>query len=129
MQVHGLGTAYLFFYDGQGHYGLGQDTVYAIQAHVEEAFSEWILHSTHFAISLLSLVEAWQWAVATSNHRWLRGQAENPAPRIPVVTVGESNSSVQLVGSTSQQTGRLTTVEEMVDARPTTHVGTACQHG
>ena len=59
VQVDGLGTACLFFYDKQGHWGLGQDTVYAIQAHVEEAFSEWILHSTHFAISLLPLVEAW----------------------------------------------------------------------
>ena len=40
MQVDGLGTAYLFFYDKQGHHGLGQDTVYAIWAHMEEAFSK-----------------------------------------------------------------------------------------
>ena len=40
MQVDGLGTAYLFFYDKRGHQGLGQDTVYATQAHVEEAFSQ-----------------------------------------------------------------------------------------
>ena len=40
MQVDGPGTAYLFFYDKQGHRGLGQDTVYAIRAHMEEAFSE-----------------------------------------------------------------------------------------
>ena len=59
MQVDGLGTAYLFFYDKQGHWDLGQDTAYAIQAHTEEAFSEWISHSAHFAISLLPLVEAW----------------------------------------------------------------------
>ena len=45
VQVDGLGTGYLFFYDKQGHYGLGQDTTYAIWAHGEEAFSEWILHS------------------------------------------------------------------------------------
>ena len=62
MQVDGLGTAYLFFYDKQGHRGLGQDTAYAIQAHMEEAFSEWISHSAHFAISLLPLVEAWRQA-------------------------------------------------------------------
>ena len=43
------------------------------------------------------------------------------------MTVGESDSSVQLVGSTPQQAGRLTTVEEMVDARPTARAGTACQ--
>ena len=67
MQVDGPGTAYLFFYDKQGHRGLGQDTAYAIRTHMEEAFSEWILHPTHFVISLLPLVEAWQWAVTTSD--------------------------------------------------------------
>ena len=68
VQVDGLGTAYLFFYDRQGHHGLSQDTAYSIRAHVEEAFSEWISHSTHFAVNLLPLVEAWQQAVATSDH-------------------------------------------------------------
>ena len=67
LQVDGPGTAYLFFYDKQGCHGLGQDTVYAIRAHMEEAFSEWILHSAHFAISLLPLVEAWWWAVIASD--------------------------------------------------------------
>ena len=42
MEVDGLGTAYLFFYDKQGHQGLDQDTTYVIQAHMEEAFSGWI---------------------------------------------------------------------------------------
>ena len=60
VQMDGSETAYLFFYDKQGHWGLGQDTVHAIQAHAEEAFSEWISHSAHFTISLLPLVEAWQ---------------------------------------------------------------------
>ena len=36
---------------------------------------------------------------------------------------------MQLVGSTPQQAGRSTTVEETVDARPATHVGTARQGG
>ena len=129
VQFDGLGTAYLFFYDRQGHHGLSQDTTHAIRAHVEEAFSEWISHSAHFAISLLPLVEAWQWAVAASDHQWLRGWAENPALKIPVMTAGESDSSVQLVGSTPWQTGRSTTVEETVDTRPATHVGMACQRG
>ena len=123
MEVDGPGTAYLFFYDKQGHRGLGQDTVYAIRAHVKEAFSECISCSTHFTISLLPLVEAWWQADATSNHQRLRSWAENPTPRIPVVTVGESDSSVQLVGSTPQQAGRSTTVEEMAEARHTTHAG------
>ena len=125
MQVDSPGTAYLFFYDKQGHRGLGQDTAYVIWAHMKEAFSEWILRSAHFAISLLPLVEAWQWAVAASDCRRLRSWAENPAPRIPVVTAGESDSLVQLVGSTPQQAGRLTTVEETAKARLTTCAGAA----
>ena len=40
VQVDGLGIAYLFFYNKQGHWGLGQDAVDAVQTHVEEAFSE-----------------------------------------------------------------------------------------
>ena len=123
MQVDGPGTAYLFFYDKQGHRGLGQDTAYAIWAHVEEAFSGWISHSSHFTISLLPLMEAWQQAVAASNHRRLRSRAENPAPSIPVVNAGESNSFVQLVGSAPQQAGRSTTVEGTTEARLTTHAG------
>ena len=38
MQVDSPGTAYLFFYDRQGHCGLGQDTTHVIWAHMEEAF-------------------------------------------------------------------------------------------
>ena len=60
VQMNGPGTAYLFFYDKQGCQGLGKDTIYAIRAHVEEAFSGWILCSAHFTISLLPLVEAWR---------------------------------------------------------------------
>ena len=67
MQVDGQGTAYLFFYDKQGHRGLRQDTVHAIQTHMKEAFSEWILHLAHFTISLLPLMEAWQQVVAASD--------------------------------------------------------------
>ena len=59
VQVDGPGTAYLFFHNKQGHRGLGQDAADAVQTHMEEAFSEWISHSTHFTISLLPLMEAW----------------------------------------------------------------------
>ena len=38
MQVDGLGSAYLFFYDKQGHRGLSQDTAHVIRAHMEEDF-------------------------------------------------------------------------------------------
>ena len=68
VQVDGPGTAYLFFYDKQGHQGLGHDATDVVQTHVEEAFSEWISCSAHFNISLLPLMEAWQWSVAASDH-------------------------------------------------------------
>ena len=60
VQVDGPGIAYLFFYDKQGHWGLGQDATHAVQTQMEEAFSEWISHSAHFTVSLLPLMEAWQ---------------------------------------------------------------------
>ena len=56
-------------------------------------------------------------------------KAENPAPSIPVVTTGESDCSVQLVGSAPQQAGRASAVEEMAEARLAAHAGAACPHG
>ena len=123
VQVDGPGTAYLFFYDKQGHWGLGKDTVHAIRAHMEEAFSEWISHSAHFIISLFPLMEVWQQVVAASDHQRLRSQVENPVHSIPVVNAGESDSLVQLVGSAPQQAGRASTVEEAAETRLTSHAG------
>ena len=60
VQVDGPSTAYLFFYDKQGCWGLGQDATDAFQTHVEEAFLEWISCSTHFNISLLPFMEVLQ---------------------------------------------------------------------
>ena len=67
VQVDGPGTAYLFFYDKQNHWGLGQDAMNAVQTHVEEAFSEWISCCPHFSISLLPLMEVWWQSVAASD--------------------------------------------------------------
>ena len=67
--------------------------------------------------------------VAASNCCRLRSQAENPASSLPVVNAGESDSSVQLVGSAPQQAGRSSTVKEMDEARLTTCAGTAHLHG
>ena len=67
VQVDGPSTAYLFFYDKQGHQGLGQETMDAVQTHMEEAFSEWISCSAHFNISLLPLMKAWQQSVPASD--------------------------------------------------------------
>ena len=125
VQVDGPGTAYLFFYDKQGCWGLSQDTAHAIWAHVEEAFLEWILRLAHFTISLFPLMEAWWQVVAVSNCQRLRSRAKNPVDGIPVVNEGESDSSVQLVGSAPQQAGRATTVEGMTEARFTSCTGAA----
>ena len=106
VQVDGPGTAYLFFYDKQGHWGLGQDAVDAVRTHVEEAFSEWISCSAHFNISLLPLIEAWWQSVAASNHQRLRSWAENSVHNMPVGAAWESDSSSLLVGSATQQARR-----------------------
>ena len=125
VQVDGPGTAYLFFYDKQGCRGLGQDATDAVQTHVEEAFSEWILHSAHFNISLLPLMEAWQQSVAVSDHRRLRSQAENSAHNTSAGAAREFDSSSQLVGSTPQQDGRTSRMEERTEARLTPRTGAA----
>ena len=125
VQIDGPCIAYLFFYDKQGHQGLGQDAAHAVRAHVEEAFSEWISHSAHFTISLFPLMEAWWRSVAASDHQRLRGQAENPVHNIPVVAARGSDSLSQLVGSAPQQVRRASGVEEVTEARLTTHTGAA----
>ena len=130
VQVDGLGIAYLFFYDKQGHQGLGQDAMDAVQTRMEEAFSEWISCSTHFTISLSPLMEVWWQSVAASDCQRLRGQAENPVHNTPVVAARESDSSSQLVGSAPQQVRRASRVGEVTEARLTTHMGQCnCMEG
>ena len=102
VQVDGPGTAYLFFYNKQGHWGLEQGATDAIRAHMEEAFLEWILHSAHFNVSLLPLMEAWQWSITASDCQRLRNRAENLTHNAPVGVVWESDSLSQLVGSAPQ---------------------------
>ena len=123
VQVDGPGTTYLFFYNKQGHQGLGQDAMDAVQTHMEEAFSEWISHSAYFNISLLPLMEAQQWSVASSDHRRLRNQVENSAHNMPVGAARESDCSSQLVGSAPQPARRASGVGEVTEARLTTHMG------
>ena len=129
MQVDGPGTAYLFFYDKQGHRGLEQEAVDAIQTHVEEAFSEWISCSAHFSVSLLPLMEAWQWSIAASDHWRLRSWAKNPTHNAPVGAAQESDSSSQLVGSAPQQDERTSGVGKRTKTRPIAHAGTVHPHG
>ena len=125
VQVDGPGIGYLFFYDEQGRRGLGQDAAHVVQTHMEKAFSEWISHSAHFTISLLPLMEAWWQLVAASDRQRLKGQGENPVHNMPVAAARESDSLSQLVGSAPQQVGRTSGVEEVTEARLTTHTGAA----
>ena len=129
VQVDGPGTAYLFFYDKQGHWGLEQGATDATRTHVEEAFSEWISHSAHFNVSLLPLMEAWWQSVTASDHQRLRSRAKNPTHNAPVGAAWESDSLSQLVGSAPQQDGRTSGIGERTEARPIGHTGAACPHG
>ena len=88
-------------------------------------FLEWISCSAHFNISLLPLMEAWQWSVAASDHRRLRSWAKNPAHNAPVGEAWESDSSSQLVGSAPQQDGRTSGMGKRTEARLATHTGAA----
>ena len=78
-----------------------------------------------FTISLFPLMGLWWQVVAASNRRRLRSRAENPIHSIPVVNAGESDSSVQLVGSAPQQAGRATAVERVAEARLASCTGAA----
>ena len=120
VQVDGPSTAYLFFYDKQSHRGLGQDATDAVRTHMEEAFSEWISCSAHFSISLLPLMEAWQWSVTASNRQRLRSWVENSTHNMPVGAAWESDSSSQLVGRAPPQDGRTSRMGERTEARLTT---------
>ena len=95
---------------------------------MEEAFSEWILHSAHFTISLFPLWEAWQQVVVTSDCQRPRSQVENLVPNIPVMNAGESDSLGQLVGSTPQQPGGANAVKGAADARLALQTGDVQPH-
>ena len=57
IQVDGPGTAYLLFFNKQGHKGLTLKAAQTLRTHVGEAFTEWISHSAHFVVILLPLAE------------------------------------------------------------------------
>ena len=99
IQVDGPGTAYLFFFDKQGHRGLALDAAQTLRTHVEEAFAEWISHSAHFAVIPLLLVEGWCQAVAASEQHQQRSRVEYQGhPALNPIT-SESASTPLLVGS------------------------------
>ena len=112
VQVDSPGTAYLFFYDKQGCWGLKQDAVETLQAHVEEAFSEWISHFAHFVIILLLLVEGWQRAMAASDRHCQRSRVEYPNCLVPHMVSSESDSTPLLVGSAPPSAAQMGKGEE-----------------
>ena len=96
VQVDGPGVAYLFFLD---YRGLKHDASQTFRMHVVEAFSEWIFHSTHFAVIPLPLAEGWLQAVATSERHWQRSRVEHPDCPMHNLISSKSDSTLQLVGS------------------------------
>ena len=99
VQVDGLGMAYLFFYDKQGHKGLKQEVMENLWVHVAEAFSEWISHSAHFMAILLPLAEGWRRAMATLDRWCPRSRVEQQDHPVLHGSSSESDSTPQLVGS------------------------------
>ena len=112
VQVDSPGTAYLFFYDKQGHRGLQQDVAENLRTHVMEAFSEWISHSAHFIVILLPLAEGCWRAMATLD-RWHQGSwVEHLDCPVPCVMSSESDSTPPLVGGTLPSTAQIGQLEE-----------------
>ena len=89
IQVDGLETAYLFFFNKQGRHRLTHEAAQGMQAHIEEAFLEWISDSAHFAVNPLPLTEGCQ------------GLA------ILALASSESDSIPQLIGSAPPSAVRL----------------------
>ena len=59
VQVDGPGTAYLCFFNKQGHKELTLEAAQTIRTHVGEVFTEWMSCSVHFAVILLPVAEVW----------------------------------------------------------------------
>ena len=106
VQMDGPETAYLFFYDRNGHCGLIQKAMLKICSHLAEAFSEWIEWSAHYEVSLLSLNEGCRCADTTIDRRQICIQTQEPmGPPFCVTGPVASDSSTQLVGESHQCIG------------------------
>ena len=120
IQVHGPGTAYLFFFDKQSHRGLTLDAMQTLRTHVGEAFAEWIPHSVHFAVILLPLAEGSHQVIAALEWHLQRSRAEyqgcptsNPATSSTLLSLGQMSQAEETGGGkaskvpTSKWRGRL----------------------
>ena len=99
IQVDGPRTAYLFFFNKQGHQGLTLEATHTIRTHVGEAFSEWISHSAHFAVNPMPLAKGWHCKMVASE-RWRQlSRMEYPGRPVPNLASSESFSTPSMVGS------------------------------
>ena len=115
IQVDGPGTAYLFFFDKQGHRGLTLDATQTLRTHVGEAFAEWISRSVHFAVILLLLAEGWCQAGAASEQHHKRSRVEYQGHPMMNLIASESDSTPQLVGGAPPSLAQMSQVEETGD--------------
>ena len=91
IQVDVLGMAYLFF-NKQGRCSLIHEAAQAMQAHVREAFAEWISHSAHFAVNPLPLAEGWCHVVKHQSDEGARAECQGLA--INALALSESDSAL-----------------------------------
>ena len=87
VQVDGPGTAYLFFFNKQGHKGLTLDATQTLRTNMGEAFAEWISCSVHFAVILLPLAEGQCQAVATSECKVVSHSTHKAVVLLPLVVI------------------------------------------
>ena len=113
IQVDDPGTADLFFFDKQDHRGLTLDAAQTLRTHVGEAFTEWISCSVHFAVIPLPLAEGWHQAVAASEQHHQRSRVEYQGHPMTNHISNESDSTLQLVGSTLPYLAWMSQAEEM----------------
>ena len=108
--MDGLGTAYLFFYDKQGHKGLKLEVTENLQVHMAEAFSEWISYSAHFVAILLPLAEGWPQTMDVLDRWHPRSRVKQQDHPVLHGLSSKSDSMPQLVGSAPPsmvQTGQM----------------------
>ena len=99
IQVDGPGMFYLFFFDKQGCQRLTLEATHTMRTDVGEAFSEWISHSVHFAVSPMPLAEGWHHMMAASERHRQWSWVEYPGRPVLNLASSKSNSNPLLVGS------------------------------
>ena len=99
VQVDGPGTAYLFYFDKQGHRGLSFEAIQAMRTHVGDVFAEWISRSAHFNVNPLQLAEGWYCMVTALEWHRYRSRTKFQPQAAQSLVRRESDSTQQLEGS------------------------------